>query len=78
MFLKDFKFSEKRKVGFVLKTRVFQNSNYKKIRVEFLIAYATATDICGDGKKTSVDCDDGNFADNDGCSGTCTLESGYT
>jgi large repetitive protein len=41
------------------------------------IAYASASDICGDGTKATVACDDGNFADGDGCSGTCTVESGY-
>jgi cysteine-rich repeat protein len=41
------------------------------------IAYASASDICGDGIRTTVDCDDGNFADGDGCSSTCTVEPGF-
>jgi cysteine-rich repeat protein len=33
---------------------------------------------CGDGKRFgSEQCDDGNKVNGDGCSSTCTLESGY-
>ncbi len=34
---------------------------------------------CGDGTKIAGEaCDDGNFGNGDGCSGSCTVESGYT
>jgi len=34
---------------------------------------------CGDGVKVATEaCDDGNLVDNDGCSKTCTIESGWT
>lgn len=42
----------------------------------------TTTDTgstCGDGTVAGTEaCDDGNTTDDDGCSGTCTVESGYT
>ena len=35
--------------------------------------------VCGDGVQTSGEqCDDGNTNFNDGCSGTCSIECGYT
>lgn len=35
-------------------------------------------DECGNGqKKADEQCDDGNKADNDGCSSKCTIEKGY-
>jgi cysteine-rich repeat protein len=39
---------------------------------------------CGDGRRTGSEvgqagyCDDGNFVSGDGCSGTCSIECGYT
>lgn len=37
-----------------------------------------APQFCGDGKvKASEACDDGNHTDGDGCSQSCTIESGY-
>jgi len=38
------------------------------------------TEECGDGIRNNNGeaCDDGNISDGDGCSGVCTLESGYT
>lgn len=36
------------------------------------------TSVCGDGQRFSNEgCDDGNLLDGDGCSSTCTLESGF-
>lgn len=36
------------------------------------------TPICGDGLKVSYEgCDDGNLAEHDGCSSTCTIETGF-
>lgn len=48
--------------------------------------YSLSTDplncleYCGDGIRVSatVECDDGNFDDGDGCSSTCTIESGWS
>lgn len=35
--------------------------------------------ICGDGMKASSEqCDDGNLKSDDGCSSSCTIESGYS
>ncbi|MBU2639138.1 MAG: hypothetical protein KKG75_00340 [Nanoarchaeota archaeon] len=41
---------------------------------------AGTTSYCGDGKYDSSNegCDDGNTANSDGCSKTCTIETGYT
>ncbi|CAI2384325.1 unnamed protein product [Moneuplotes crassus] len=42
---------------------------------------SSCTDTCGDGKvmkPTSGYCDDGNKADADGCSSSCSVESGWT
>ena len=39
------------------------------------------SEICGDGKRYSTGsskCDDGNIANGDGCSSTCTIETGFT
>ncbi|CEM06651.1 unnamed protein product [Vitrella brassicaformis CCMP3155] len=33
--------------------------------------------VCGDGVRGGDDCDDGNEVDGDGCSGACTIETGY-
>ena len=39
----------------------------------------TADPVCGDGvRQNGETCDDGNTTASDGCSATCTLESGYT
>lgn len=35
------------------------------------------TRVCGDGKRTYEECDDGNTLDGDGCSSDCTVEPGY-
>ena len=40
---------------------------------------STCVQVCGDGVKTSSEqCDDGNLVSLDGCSSTCTIESGWT
>ena len=40
--------------------------------------YQLTLEICGDGLNLgSLECDDGNTNDGDGCSSTCKLESGY-
>ena len=38
---------------------------------------ALCQEVCGDGLKFVSGCDDGNKVDGDGCSSTCTVESGY-
>lgn len=35
------------------------------------------TEICGDGKRFSLQCDDGNNVNGDGCSSDCQIEVGY-
>jgi cysteine-rich repeat protein len=35
-------------------------------------------EICGDGKKYTSDCDDGNNVDGDGCSKDCNVEVGFS
>ena len=44
------------------------------------LAQSICTTTCGDGVWVSgtEDCDDFNTADNDGCSSTCTEETGYS
>jgi cysteine-rich repeat protein len=40
---------------------------------------SSAAPVCGNGIKTSLEgCDDGNQISGDGCSATCTIESGYS
>jgi proprotein convertase subtilisin/kexin type 5 len=43
----------------------------------FNLAAGYCTEICGDGKRFVLACDDGNTINGDGCSSTCTIESGY-
>lgn len=38
---------------------------------------SVCTEICGDGLRFLVSCDDGNLIDGDGCSSSCTVEQGY-
>lgn len=38
---------------------------------------ANCTEICGDGILFNLGCDDGNLINGDGCSSTCTVESGW-
>lgn len=33
---------------------------------------------CGNKRQIGEDCDDGNLNDGDGCSSSCTIESGYS
>ena len=40
--------------------------------------YNLCFEKCGDGKKFVLECDDGNSADNDGCSRDCHIEQGHT
>lgn len=35
-------------------------------------------EICGDGRLYTLECDDGNNVDGDGCSKDCRIEKGYT
>lgn len=35
------------------------------------------SETCGDGKKYTRECDDGNKRDGDGCSSSCTIEAGW-
>jgi cysteine-rich repeat protein len=43
----------------------------------FDISKRTCLEICGDGKKFVLACDDGNIISLDGCSSTCVVEAGY-
>ena len=43
-----------------------------------LNAKSVCSEVCGDGKKMGfLACDDGNTLTNDGCSSTCTIDTGY-
>ena len=35
-------------------------------------------EVCGDGKRYNLGCDDGNTNSSDGCSIDCKVESGYS
>lgn len=35
-------------------------------------------EICGDGQRVSMECDDGNVVSGDGCSEICQVEADYT
>jgi proprotein convertase subtilisin/kexin type 5 len=43
----------------------------------FNLATGYCLEICGDGKRFVLGCDDGNLINGDGCSSYCTIESGY-
>ncbi len=46
---------------------------------QFEVSACTYTATCGDGvNETGEQCDDGDLVPGDGCSSTCTIESGYT
>jgi cysteine-rich repeat protein len=48
-------------------------------KVMFIMKSLSLSAICGDGKvDQGEDCDDNNTTPGDGCSTTCTIESGYT
>jgi cysteine-rich repeat protein len=45
---------------------------------DFSIVNDTCNPICGDGLKIPIeDCDDGNLANEDGCSALCKIETNY-
>lgn len=44
----------------------------------YLAPNSTCDDICGDGIRIYVQCDDGNVLDGDGCSSVCTVENDFT
>ena len=44
----------------------------------FYLQLGVCKDICGDGKLYSVECDDGNVVDGDGCSSSCVVQKDYT
>lgn len=44
----------------------------------YLKTDGTCDDICVDGLRIYVDCDDGNTLDGDGCSSSCKVETDYT
>jgi len=47
--------------------------------VYFEVWHSFCSEVCGNGIKTSSEgCDDGNAATFDGCSGSCTVECGFT
>ena len=35
------------------------------------------SEVCGDGRRFTLPCDDGNLVNGDGCSNTCQVESGF-
>lgn len=43
----------------------------------FVYENSKCIDICGDGKKITSECDDGNTESGDGCSSTCTIEKNF-
>jgi len=49
-------------------------------RPEYTYNYNTYSclEICGDGKRFSLGCDDGNNNNDDGCSSDCKIENQYT
>lgn len=46
--------------------------------ISIIIVAQTCEEICGDGRKFYLDCDDGNSVNGDGCSADCQVESGWT
>lgn len=44
----------------------------------FLNPKGLCSEVCGDGLRFTLQCDDGNLIDGDGCSSTCDVESGWT
>jgi cysteine-rich repeat protein len=52
----------------------------QQCRPEYTFHAATKTclEICGDGKRFSLQCDDGNNVNGDGCSSDCKIEPEYT
>lgn len=43
----------------------------------YMVSTEKCVELCGDGKKFVVECDDGNNMDGDGCSLDCKIEPGY-
>jgi len=41
-------------------------------------ASALCVEMCGDGKRFTLECDDGNNNNGDGCSSDCKIERGYS
>lgn len=52
-------------------------SSCKQCERGFDLINGNCVEICGDGRKFTQACDDGNKVDGDGCSSVCTVESGY-
>lgn len=52
----------------------------KICRPEFTYDYNTekCVEFCGDGRRLTLECDDGNNQDGDGCSRDCKIEKGFT
>lgn len=44
---------------------------------EYDLVSALCVEHCGDGRRHTVECDDGNNANGDGCSESCRVEEGY-
>ena len=44
----------------------------------FYLSGSQCLEICGDGRRYTLSCDDGNLKSGDGCSSTCEVELGYT
>lgn len=44
----------------------------------FYLQLGVCKDICGDGKLYTLECDDGNLNDGDGCSSLCKVQTDYT
>lgn len=43
----------------------------------FALSNNSCAEICGDGRKFVLPCDDGNLINGDGCSSACQIETGY-
>ncbi len=72
-------------VLFAVQARVIINQNHMpSFAISHMIAYGYASSssagpVCGNGTKTSLEgCDDSNTTAGDGCSATCTVETGYS
>jgi cysteine-rich repeat protein len=60
-------------------TQHFQYSNgICSCQLGYATSGSTCLVICGDGRKLTEDCDDGNVVSGDGCSSSCTPEADYS
>jgi cysteine-rich repeat protein len=53
------------------------NTTCQECHLGFQFNGSVCAEVCGDGKKYILPCDDGNTVNGDGCSSTCLIETGY-